>query len=269
MEDVTRVERLKAVIAYRGFRREAGGALSGDPDSSKALPLAKLYRSGGQVELLTADNKSRPKFLPAILLRGEGLFFRLSHQALLDFITNYLNDPKGNDRVSQIINKMNGLFDARNETPESRQKLCCPEYIVKRMLVHTLSHLLIRQLTVTCGYGSASLRERLYMDGDDCGFLIYTSTPGAEGSLGGLVRMGDTTRLKPVVEALLEQAKWCSADPICQDSPGQGFDGLNLAACHGCALIPETSCESFRNTFLDRTLVIRPNGSSLPPGFFD
>ena len=37
-------------------------------------------------------------------------------------------------------------------------------------------------------------------------------------------------------------------------SGGQGPDSCNLAACHNCALVPETACERF-NRYLDRALV--------------
>jgi hypothetical protein len=49
-----------------------------------------------------------------------------------------------------------------------------------------------------------------------------------------------------------------SNDPICaQHSPGEGMEArwLHGAACHGCALIAETSCE-VRNDYLDRSLVV-------------
>ena len=47
---------------------------------------------------------------------------------------------------------------------------------------------------------------------------------------------------------------WCSSDPVCIESSGNGADGLNLAACHACVLAPETSCE-MNNSFLDRGLL--------------
>ncbi len=50
----------------------------------------------------------------------------------------------------------------------------------------------------------------------------------------------------------------CSNDPVCaQHSPGEGMEDrwLHGAACHGCALIAETSCE-MRNDYLDRALVV-------------
>jgi hypothetical protein len=90
------------------------------------------------------------------------------------------------------------------------------------------------------------------------GLLIYTAAGDAEGTMGGLVRMGKPGNLEPVIERGIQNAGWCSADPVCMELGelgGQGPDSCNLAACHNCALAPETSCEEF-NRFLDRALVI-------------
>ncbi len=65
----------------------------------------------------------------------------------------------------------------------------------------------------------------------------------------------------------LENARWCSSDPLCIESQGQGVDALNLAACHACSLVSETSCEQ-RNLLLDRGLLV---GTPEAPevGFFN
>ena len=95
--------------------------------------------------------------------------------------------------------------------------------------------------------------------------LIYTAAGDAEGTMGGLVRMAKPGYLEPVVRRAIESARWCSADPVCMemgDSGGQGPDSCNLAACHNCALVPETACEEF-NRFLDRGLAV---GTLSDPG---
>ena len=128
-------------------------------------------------------------------------------------------------------------------------------------MLHTLGHLLINELVFTCGYSSASLRERLYVSNSPtrqmAGLLIYTAAGDSEGTMGGLVRMARPKLLRTVFESALTNARWCSTDPVCMDAGkrGQGPDSCNLAACHGCALVPETSCEEF-NRFLDRGLVV-------------
>jgi len=87
------------------------------------------------------------------------------------------------------------------------------------------------------------------------GILIYTASGDSEGSLGGLVRQGNPGNLENIVTAALYSAQWCSSDPVCMESQGQGPDSCNLAACHSCCLLPETSCEH-RNRLLDRALII-------------
>lgn len=129
------------------------------------------------------------------------------------------------------------------------------------VLLHTLGHLLINELVFTCGYSSASLRERLYVstnaEREMAGLLIYTAAGDSEGTMGGLVRMARPDNLRAVFVSAVSGARWCSTDPVCMEAgeQGQGPDSCNLAACHGCALLPETSCEEF-NRFLDRGLVI-------------
>ena len=96
------------------------------------------------------------------------------------------------------------------------------------------------------------------------GILIYTAAGDAEGTMGGLVRMGKQGYFEPMVLKALEKASWCSADPVCMEMGGrggQGPDNCNLAACHNCGLVPETACEEF-NRFLDRALVIGSLDSS-------
>ena len=86
------------------------------------------------------------------------------------------------------------------------------------------------------------------------GILIYTASGDADGTLGGLVRLGKPNYLSPLVANAITSGYWCSSDPLCYESQGQGLGSLNLAACHACTLLPETSCEEF-NRLLDRALV--------------
>jgi len=141
-------------------------------------------------------------------------------------------------------------------------------------MLHTFAHLLIRQLSFECGYSASSLKERIYStDPSDTsstsmgGILIYTADSDSEGSLGGLVRQGSPDRLFPAICYALMKSSWCSSDPICTELGGQGLMGLNQAACHGCALISETSC-SYSNVLLDRSLVTGRSDISGRTGFF-
>ena len=128
-------------------------------------------------------------------------------------------------------------------------------------MLHTFSHCLITTLSNESGYSNASIRERIYCPkylGENsgiAGILIYTASGDSEGSLGGLVRQGLPGKIESIIQRALNEAKWCASDPVCIQSPGQGQDGCNLAACHNCALIPETSCEN-KNMLLDRGVLI-------------
>ena len=67
----------------------------------------------------------------------------------------------------------------------------------------------------------------------------------------------------------LEMGELCSNDPVCaQHEPANQHERrfLHGAACHGCLLISETSCEQ-HNEFLDRALVV-PTVDNLGIEFF-
>jgi hypothetical protein len=128
------------------------------------------------------------------------------------------------------------------------------------ILLHTLAHVLMRQLALDCGYSSASLRERLYCSADPsspmAGILIYTATPDSEGSLGGLVEMTRSDKLGPVIERALEGSRLCANDPLCADREGiMHGNSLNGACCHACLLLSETACE-LGNYHLDRSVLM-------------
>ena len=200
-----------------------------------------------QNELVAPDLGKGANWLPGIEIFGEGIFFSLDEER----VAEWENRKVVRDRISTLIPR----FDSSHygnwlDSPTPRL-----------VLIHTLAHLLIRQLTFDTGYSSSSLRERIYADdGPDrmAGALIYTAAGDSEGTLGGLVRQGAPELFGPTVATALQQAMWCSLDPICAESGGQGSDALNLAACHGCALVAETSCVS-SNLFLDRELLVNPN----------
>jgi Domain of unknown function (DUF1998) len=161
------------------------------------------------------------------------------------------------------------LLARRYAAARSDRQLRAREITPRFLVVHTFAHLVINQLTFECGYSSASLRERLYVsephERPAAAVLIYTAAGDAEGTMGGLVRMGKPGNLEPALRAALHQATWCAADPVCMEigeKAGQGPDACNVAACHNCALVPETACEEF-NRFLDRGLVV---GSIDNPG---
>jgi hypothetical protein len=130
-----------------------------------------------------------------------------------------------------------------------------PKHIdIVEVALHTLAHVIIDQLSLDAGYPAAALRERLYVDDDMAGILIYTASSDSAGSLGGVAAMAETDQLGSALAEGLVRLSWCSSDPVCIESRGAGSDAMNLAACHACVLVPETSCEK-NNSFLDRAVL--------------
>ena len=185
---------------------------------------------------------------PAYEVRGEGIFIEFKNAEIDAWIRN---NPKVSER-SRLIN----ANYATSFIGQNHPRTITPKFL----MLHTLSHLLITQLSFECGYSIASLSERLYCseeaDGKEmAGVFIYTASGDSEGTLGGLVRQGRSDAFPRILKKAIASAKTCSNDPVCIMSHGQGRDSLNLAACHACGLLPETCCEE-RNAFLDRGMII-------------
>jgi hypothetical protein len=230
LDSVVLVERLREVQALVGFTRlEAPG------DDSLAH-LAPLRRGPAE-------------WVPAAEVRGEGLFLRLSEGK----ITQWLS---GNGTLEAQFFRAHQRWRAQRGLDPS---LAFPG--LRYVLLHSLAHALIRQFSVECGYAAASLKERIYSSspGDEdamAGILIYTAAPDSEGTLGGLVTLGDTANLEQHLNQALEALEICSSDPLCAETqPEQAFLSLHGAACHSCLFLPETSCER-GNRYLDRTVLV-------------
>ncbi|MFI7014506.1 DrmB family protein [Streptomyces sp. NPDC050164] len=218
--------------------------------------LSGFTRVSPDAVVVPADTSRRLKWLPAVEVFGEGIFLTLDRAALKDW-----------EDVPDVRRRVTGM---RADLDRSFQKdrlenVTGPELSPRFVLLHTLAHLLIRQLSFESGYTTASLRERIYArpEQDQYGILVYTAAGDAEGTLGGLVRQGEPPQLAETLLRMTESAAWCSADPLCAEHTGQGFGNLNRAACHACALLPETSCEA-GNSLLDRALVV---GGERVPGY--
>ena len=186
-------------------------------------------------------------WLPAVKNSGEGIMFEFDRKRLEEWV-----------KQDKIINRVKIIEQNLKNTGRLTNERINPIYI----LLHTFAHCLITALSCESGYSNASIRERIYCSKyiDEnapqmAGVLIYTASGDAEGSLGGLVRQGLPGRIENVIKRAISEAKWCAADPVCIQSTGQGQYGCNLAACHNCALLPETSCEN-KNMLLDRGLLI-------------
>lgn len=193
-------------------------------------------------------SRDRANWLPAIVVRGEGIFLVFDQSRL----SNWESRHGSFHRTRLTAVNQNLQAQAR------RRQVVATDASPKFVLLHTFAHLLISQLTFDCGYGSSSLRERIYFSDEHPqmhGILIYTAAGDSEGTMGGLVQMGEPGILERTVARALDRARWCSSDPVCIESPGQGPDNCNLGACHSCALLPETSCEQ-QNRLLDRAMLI-------------
>jgi hypothetical protein len=129
---------------------------------------------------------------------------------------------------------------------------------MRYVLLHTFAHAMIRELALECGYSAAGIAERVYArSGDDpmAGVLLYTAAPDSEGTLGGLVSLGQRDRLGQLIDQALNAARLCSSDPLCAEHDPRDRRVLYGAACHACLLAAETSCER-GNHYLDRRLLV-------------
>jgi hypothetical protein len=241
---LVKVTRLREVRALTGFTRiqPPGDAADGHIASLSVTPAID--------------------WLPAIEVRGEGIFLELNP----DRLTVWEQNPEVVSRADEIDRRWKKEWKDRHGAESMPPR----EITARFLLIHTFAHALMRQLTLDCGYSTTALRERLYVAGGSAvmaGLLVYTATTDNDGTLGGLQREGDPIRINRTVISAVRSQAWCSSDPLCIEKVLSGDDGLSLAACHSCVLAPETSCEEF-NRFLDRALLVgTPNDPAV--GFFN
>lgn len=234
------VERLREVRAMIGFTRlDAAGELT-DPELSVVIEPAPLVRQTTQ-------------WVPASEVRGEGLFIQFNEQRIMNWVRQTAVDYRAGEFL------------------EAHKKWRAVRFIeppedgfpgMRYILIHSFAHALMRQLALESGYSAASIRERIYArpaereGGPMAGLLIYTSAPDSEGTLGGLVSLGQPDVLERHITQALEAMRLCASDPLCAEHP-PSREGRTLhgAACHACQLAPETSCER-GNKYLDRSLLV-------------
>jgi hypothetical protein len=203
--------------------------------------------AGPNVAPLTTTRN--PDWLPAIEVRGEGVFLEFAEPALARWEVL----PPVVARASRIDARWQTEWAEKHGNADPSREIT-PRFL----LIHTFAHALMRQLTLDCGYSSTALRERLYVEAGKnpmSGVLVYTATTDDDGTLGGLQREGDPIRIERTIRAAIKAQAWCSSDPLCIEDMLASDDGLSLAACHSCVLAPETSCEEF-NRFLDRAMLV-------------
>ncbi len=193
--------------------------------------------------------------MPAVEVRGEGIFLQLNEKRVATWCEQ--SHVREYDREWQQANRR-WRADRHLEVPSMVAESVHARYV----LLHSISHALMRALCLECGYSSSSLRERLYCrdpdedNGPMAGILIYTAAPDSEGTLGGLVSLGDPEKLGYRLQCALEEIEICAGDPLCSEhGPGADDTSLHGSACHGCLFSPETSCER-GNKFLDRKTLV-------------
>jgi hypothetical protein len=235
IDKLVAVRRLREVRALVGFSR---GAPAIDPGFDNVDGEQRLFPVTIQ----------RVRKYPAYENRGEGIFLRLDSARLVDWLAR-----------PAVLDRERRFFDAEQRWRSESNR---PGKALRRgvfVLAHSLAHVLIRQISLHCGYMQASLRERIYASASDdhpwAGVLVYTASSDADGSLGGLVSIALNRQLPAILEDAVNELAICSSDPTCALELPVGFRKLNASACHACIVLPETCCER-ANRFLDRNFVV-------------
>jgi hypothetical protein len=229
------LERLREVNALLGFTRVEAPEESSDPNERPQM--AGLARR-------------KPDWVPANQVHGEGIFIQFNEAALQTW------------EAQAGVKRVNGMLEGGHRGWRNSRHLDPNEGYpgIRYAMLHTLSHLLIRELALECGYSAASIRERIYADvssaNPQAGILIYTAAADSDGTLGGLVDLGKPENLSRLLRLALNRSKVCSSDPLCSEHDPAKDRLLHAAACHACSLVAETSCER-GNRYLDRSLLVQ------------
>ena len=242
VDKVVLVHRLREVVSLLGFTRFE----SSNPDREGELDL----------EVIRASLADSVTWLPTVENRGEGLFLSFKPERIQAWLAQLGVKSRG------------GMLETGWKLWASERGLDSGRWFpgLPYIMLHSLSHMLMTAIALDCGYPASSLRERVYAGEQEYGILIYTGSSDSEGTLGGLVQAG--RRLLHYLLSAYKDNLLCSNDPICAEhDPSSLLEErpLHGAACHGCLLTSETSCEQ-RNDFLDRALVVPTVGT--PDGAF-
>lgn len=234
------LERLREVNALVGFTRvEAPEEFMSDDERPKMASLSR----------------TPPTWVPASEVHGEGIFIRFDETR----IREWEKLPAVKERAKKLESGHKGWRNARGLDPE--KGFPGARYV----MMHTFAHLLIREMALECGYNAASIRERIYSNDDPsspmAGVLIYTAAADSDGTLGGLVELGDHDNLGRLIDQALKRAAVCSSDPLCSEHDPSEDRSLHGAACHACSFVAETSCE-VGNRYLDRAMLVETFESS-------
>ena len=238
-------ERLREVNALVGFTR---------------VEPPEEVKEGGAPPSRAPLSNGKPEWIPATEVRGEGLFLRFNSERL----TAWLENPTVRTREKLLLQGHKAFRAARKLEPPGD---AFPGILY--IMIHSFAHILIRELALECGYSAASVRERIYASAvgqapEVAGLLVYTAAPDSDGTLGGLVQLGQPDRLGDLIKQALGRARICASDPLCAEHVPLNDRTLHGAACHGCSFVAETSCE-IGNRYLDRSLLVPTlSGGGLP-----
>ncbi len=226
------LERLREVNALLGFTRVESPTENGD-DRAPRAPIGR----------------GAPTWVPATQVHGEGIFMQFNESALITWA--------GRAAVRRLETKLRGGHLGWRTKRQLDPDEGFPG--MRSVMLHTLAHMLIRELALECGYNAASIRERVYAEveggKDQAGILIYTAAADSDGTLGGLVELGKPENLGRLLRQSLDRARVCASDPLCAEHDPTKDQSLHGAACHACSFVSETSCER-GNRYLDRALVV-------------
>ncbi|WP_094702495.1 DrmB family protein [Brevibacillus laterosporus] len=237
---IVKAHRLKEILVLLGFTRNE----SPEPEVKEPSSIVWL------------GNGINTNWLPAVEVHGEGIFLEFNREAL----DSWLNENKEVFSRSEKYRSMYHKWLDKKGWTNQRDKDAI--YV----LLHTFSHLLMKQLSHQSGYSSASIKERIYYNDKMVGILLYTGSTDQEGSLGGLVEMGEISKLRKLIIDALEESTFCSNDPNCSVQEPSDDNYLNGASCFACTMLAETSCET-GNMLLDRSFLITTMESEITPFF--
>lgn len=224
---VVPITKLRTVIVQRGYRR--------------------INVDGRVVDVCFTDRTTGEIWHPGAELLGEGIF------VMLDDNDGYHPEVSSDawrtwmrchDAPSPHYSDV--LFRERRQRDELH-----PVFV----WWHSLSHLLLRVLSVDSGYSSASIRERIYLEktkNDVRGGLVLYTVQLGEGTMGGLISLVE--KFEKLLERAIEIAESCPNDPLCREHEFV-CGNVTGSACYACLFVSETSCEH-RNMWLDRHVIL-------------
>lgn len=265
VDKIVAVNKLKEILVFKGFTR--GGELVPNDAQEGASSVEQIvscelrdnHEENEDDRVIPPDVIGTSDWLPALELYGEGIFISFNESV----IEQWQQDRQIQKRAEIFVERLSGSAHA--------YALSQKDMVVSArfLFLHAFSHLFIKELESLAGYPAASLKEKIYSSSDPdnpmAGVLIYTAIADVDGTLGGLVELSEPKSMIQVLTRVFERVEWCSLDPVCGSHEGQGPALLNMAACHSCLLLPETSCMC-GNILLDRVMI---KGDEHTPSIFD